>query len=44
MAIITAHLREIMFEDQTIVKLNASETIDEVVARLEAQGIAVNVF
>jgi hypothetical protein len=44
MAIVTKDVREIMFEDGTIMKLNAGESIEDAVAKLEAAGIVVNVF
>lgn len=44
MAILTKDVREVMFEDGTVVKFQDGETIEEVVAALESAGYVVNVF
>lgn len=44
MAIVSSDIREVMFDDQTIVKFQADETTDQVVAKLEDAGYVVNVF
>ena len=44
MAFVSADIREIQFADGTIVKFNEGETLEEVVSRLEAMDVSVNVF
>lgn len=44
MAIVTEAIREIQFDDGSVMKMNAGESVEDVVTRLEQAGYVVNVF